>query len=282
MRTATGLMLAATGAALAVTAADARTLVLRASGPAAARFPAGSLLDDPLNIVLAKGEALTLLDGSGTTNLKGPVKVAGRVATALTAADKGYLAALTRARTRRDRAAGVAFELDGVANRPAIAAASRPTRAAPRPAPGAAAPRPADTAPPKSYAVVVPPSPDLWDIDAAAGSGWCREADTGVALYRESAANPIDVQIVASTGKVLPLSWSAGANRLAIPPGWLTEGESTVRWRPAGGSEWREFPLTIRTIADTATPAALATALDGQECDVQLRRLASAFDAGTQ
>ncbi|HEV2746353.1 MAG TPA: hypothetical protein VGW34_03525 [Allosphingosinicella sp.] len=62
------IILAAAGA----TAAAADVLVVRATGPSARNFRAGSSLADNAKITLQANDSLTLLDGRGTRTLRGP------------------------------------------------------------------------------------------------------------------------------------------------------------------------------------------------------------------
>ncbi|MET0239351.1 MAG: hypothetical protein ABW184_05580 [Sphingobium sp.] len=61
------------GAALVLSpAAEAETLVVRASGPSAGTFAPGRKLPDGGSVTLKQGDVLTLLDGRGTRTLRGP------------------------------------------------------------------------------------------------------------------------------------------------------------------------------------------------------------------
>lgn len=54
------------------TAAQAATMVVRASGPVAAEYPPGKSLADSARIRLGATDSVTLLDAKGTRTLKGP------------------------------------------------------------------------------------------------------------------------------------------------------------------------------------------------------------------
>lgn len=63
----------ATAAAIAVTgAATAQTMVVRSTGPSAAKFPAGSRLKDQDRLVLVAGDRLVLMNKGKTRTLSGP------------------------------------------------------------------------------------------------------------------------------------------------------------------------------------------------------------------
>jgi hypothetical protein len=58
-----------------VNGAEARTVVLRATGPSASEFRPGSILPEPLKLKLKAGDRLTVLDTDGTRQLVGPAVV---------------------------------------------------------------------------------------------------------------------------------------------------------------------------------------------------------------
>lgn len=55
--------------------ANARTLVIHATGPTAKSYPPGRVLDEKIEIFLKQGDRLTLLDDQGTRQLRGPAIV---------------------------------------------------------------------------------------------------------------------------------------------------------------------------------------------------------------
>lgn len=70
-RAAAVLGILAAAAALGVTPAMAQAVVVRASGPSAAKFPTGKKLADGAKVALEAGDTLTVLDRAGTRVLKG-------------------------------------------------------------------------------------------------------------------------------------------------------------------------------------------------------------------
>ena len=70
-RAAAVLGILAAAATLGVTPAMAQAVVVRASGPSAAKFPTGKKLADGAKVALEAGDTLTVLDRAGTRVLKG-------------------------------------------------------------------------------------------------------------------------------------------------------------------------------------------------------------------
>ena len=91
-------------AALATGAANADTLVVRASGPSAKRYPPGTSIKDNATLTLAASDQLTLLDGQGTRTLKGPGTF--NLASSAAAQESSRFAALIGARSTQHARVG--------------------------------------------------------------------------------------------------------------------------------------------------------------------------------
>lgn len=105
--------------ALAAAASTADVLVIRASGPSAARFPAGKRLPDAARVTLQRGDTVVLLDRHGTRSVAGPgsFTAAGNSSGPTPSA----LAALTAGTAgRRARVGAVRNEPTGPERRPGI------------------------------------------------------------------------------------------------------------------------------------------------------------------
>lgn len=67
-----GISLAASAAALAIAAPLAAGVVVKSSGPSADQYPVGTKVKDTDRIVLDAGDQITILNSSGTRELRGP------------------------------------------------------------------------------------------------------------------------------------------------------------------------------------------------------------------
>ncbi len=265
----------------------ARTIILNARGPSASAYPAGKTLSEPFSVTLRQGDTLTLLDGRGTTVLKGPTTIRGKVSVPLSVQDYAFVSALTQARPKVVRAAGVSFNLDEptlptdnaasagevkgfslgrkaapAARRPSVAAA-----AAPRPRPGVAS-RPAAR-----------PEPGLWDIDPSAGSAWCVEPSGDVALFRPVATRTLSLSVAGAQGPATA-AWPAGETLLRLPNVVSgTQAALRIGWRDASGTTPEQsYQLTVHRIeTELDSIRALALAFDSAGCDAQLSRLEALY-----
>ena len=135
--------------------AAAKALVTHATGPSSAKYPAGSVLKEPLEIELMSGDRMTVLDAVGTRVLVGPMQI-----------KKGEIRRPPEARMAALRAL---FE-NGARAR-------------------AAGSRSLSEVGPASVATRAPPatSANLWTITTSAQGDWC--VDDGVAHHFGMAAN---------------------------------------------------------------------------------------------
>ena len=168
--------------------ADARTLILRSSGPSASQLRPGKLLAEPVELQLVDGDRLTILDELGTRELRGPATISERAPRRSAAAER-----ITWDRVlegwRRERAAGV---------------------------------RGIDDAPPLS-----PPQTsqsDLWLIDAMVGGHWCTLNLGDVALWRGDASKAVEVTIRGRDQRAAA-TWHKGDGELKWPSTFLLNDE---------------------------------------------------------
>ncbi|AKM11704.1 hypothetical protein AB433_09365 [Croceicoccus naphthovorans] len=138
------------GAATLVAAqAHAQSVVLRATGPSSASYPAGKKLADGTEIVLKAGDVLTVLDKAGTRVVRGPGKVT-------------LDGSVTRDRTGAKRVADLVSGSTG----------ARARTGAVRGAGGGAA-----------SATYTGPT-NIWQIDSTKGGTWCVADATRLVFWR--------------------------------------------------------------------------------------------------
>jgi hypothetical protein len=108
-----------TGLLLCAGAAQATTLVVRASGPSAGAYPPGKALPDTARIVLKANDQVILLDSRGTRTLRGPGNFSAMsTASADTTTTDTALAALTQQRGDRRVRIGAVRSVEGASTRP--------------------------------------------------------------------------------------------------------------------------------------------------------------------
>ena len=158
--------------------AGARTIVLAASGPSAARFPPGKLIAEPLSLALQRGDVLKLLDGGGVRVVTGPATIRERQARLAPAPVRlGILSLLTtQPRTQRG------------------------------------AVRSSDDAGP---ATVAPE--ELWSIDVSQSGDWCMPDLRSVRLWRADSSDSVDLTITPVAGAAVTTRWQSGQRSLAWP-----------------------------------------------------------------
>ncbi len=110
--------MALASAALALPVAASAGVVVKSSGPSAARFPVGTKLDDSATITLSDGDVVTVLTAQGTRVIRGAGK--HRVGDRPQVANERF-AALTRQRAAsRVRTGAVRGEADEVVSNPSL------------------------------------------------------------------------------------------------------------------------------------------------------------------
>tara|TARA_R110000782_G_scaffold78293_5_gene156065 strand:- start:53254 stop:54030 length:777 start_codon:yes stop_codon:yes gene_type:complete len=150
------------GAALAPQAAQAESIVVRASGPSAKDFSPGKKLADNISITLKAGDIVTLLDGRGTRTLRGPGTF-GSTATLAGTDTRNRLDDLFKTRTERRARTGA---VRGTIPEPTSA----------------------------------PRSPNIWYVDISQASTACVPDPDNVKIWRPSTAEAADVTITPSAG----------------------------------------------------------------------------------
>ena len=188
-RIAAACIILVTGASLTLPA-RARTLVLAASGPSAARFPPGKLLAEPLSLALRRGDVLKLLDGGGVRILTGPATIRERQARAAPATIRlGILGLLTtQQRTQRGAVRG------------------------------------GDDAGP-----VVAVQDELWSVDANRSGDWCTPDLRNVRLWRADSTSSVDLTVTPDGGAAVSTRWSSGEHALAWPMTAVDSARYTLR-----------------------------------------------------
>jgi hypothetical protein len=179
------------GAAIAATlmlagAADAATLVVRASGPSSATYPPGKMLADTARILLKANDELVLLDAKGTRTLRGPGNFSSVAsASAETSGGGTALAALVDQRSDRRVRIGAVRSVDGTAKRP----------------------------------------PNIWYIDASRGGTVCVADAAQAMLWRPDPDNAGSTTASPATGTPAKIDWGSGQAVQPWPQALpLTEG----------------------------------------------------------
>ncbi len=217
-------------------AAQAETIVVRASGPSAGDFRPGRKLADNVAITLKAGDVLTLLDGRGTRTLRGP----------------GTFGSTASASAGSDTRTSLATLLESKRVMRARTGAVRGDAAEP-----AAAPR----------------SPNLWYVDISQSSAACVPDPANVRIWRPSIAEASDVTISpAAGGPTQSVHFDAG-QAVAWWPESLPVGEGTgysLSWTGLSN------PVTIRFAIMAPGSEGLetmASALISKQCNAQLNLL---------
>lgn len=214
-------------------AAQAETIVVRASGPSSGDFKPGRKLADNISITLKAGDVLTLLDGRGTRTLRGPGTFGSTSSASAGSDTRTSLATLLESkRVMRARTGAVR----GSAGEPVA-----PAR-----------------------------SPNLWYVDISQSSAACVPDPANVRIWRPSIAEAADVAITpAAGGKAQTVHFDAG-QAVAWWPENLPVGEGSsysLNWADLTS------PVTIRFAIMAPGSEGLenmASALISKECNAQL------------
>ncbi|MDB5712501.1 MAG: hypothetical protein JWL96_4571 [Sphingomonas bacterium] len=158
--------------------ASARTLVLAASGPSAARFPPGKLLAEPLSLALQRGDMLKLLDGRGVRILAGPATIRERQTRLAPAPVRLGILGLLSTQQRTQRGA---------------------VRGGDDAAPAAATPD------------------ELWSVDANQPGDWCVPDLRNVRLWRADSSESVALTVTPDRGTVVSARWQSGEHALSWP-----------------------------------------------------------------
>jgi hypothetical protein len=153
-------------------AAQATTLVVRASGPSAAAYPPGKALPDTARIMLKANDQVILLDSRGTRTLRGPGNFSAMSTASADTSNTGTaLAALVEQRgDRRVRIGAVRSGTTAVATHPS----------------------------------------NVWSIDASKAGTVCLYDTTRAVIWRPGSDKPAAMTISGTTGSTAKLDWIAG------------------------------------------------------------------------
>ncbi|MDB5674298.1 MAG: hypothetical protein JWM65_1280 [Sphingomonas bacterium] len=196
-----------TGASLTLPA-SARTLVLAASGPSAARFPPGKLLAEPLSLALRRGDVLKLLDGRGVRILTGPATIRERQARLAPATVRlGILGLLTtQQRTQRGAVRG-----DDDAG--AIAA-----------------------------------TPDeLWSVDVSQSGDWCIPDLRNIRLWRADSSESVGLTVTPDGAAAVGTHWRSGAHMLSWPATAIDRTRYTLRLGSTADQQVTLHRITVQS-----------------------------------
>lgn len=154
--------------------AEARSVVLRATGPSAGQFRSGQILREPLKLELVAGDRLILIDDQGTRDLRGPAKIDDTAPRRVAQMRMPKWEDLVGSRMRP--------QTGGMRGRKAV----------------------------KTPAVRPSTSQDrLWSVDVAVPGNWCTLDPAEIGLWRADAATTSELGISAD-GSSATVSWAAG------------------------------------------------------------------------
>lgn len=233
----TKLMALGVAAAAMTAPALAEVIVVKASGPSAAGYPAGRKLPDRSTVSLKNGDMLIVLDGQGTRTLRGP----GTFGTN-------------------------APPTAGSSTRSALTALISP-RAGSRPRTGAVRTGEVETGPPRS--------PNLWYVDISQSATICVADPTNVILWRpDSKADAIVT--AAGGGKSATISFAAGAPTAPWPVDKLPVADKasySLSWPGAPAPTQIGFSILS---GQTEGLESMASTLISRRCNAQLNLLVEA------
>jgi len=218
----------------------AALMVVRAVGPSAASYPAGAILDSNGTISLKKGDRLTLLDGSGTRLVTGPM--AGKLTTS--------------ARTGSN-ARGTIDELHKIFNR---AREGRSVLGASR-----------GFSMPPDFPQPLPPS--LWVINVQKGGNWCVPANLRAFVTSQETRLPMTLEMRAS-GQDRRVDWPKGLKELPLPAMGQDRAAFTLF---ANGKSVGEFAVRVIPASD-GDIVGLAQHFLGNECYSQIDLIQAVTD----
>lgn len=228
------LALATGAAALTMAGAAQAGVVVKSSGPSAAKYPRGKKLADSGTVTLERGDTLTILANGGTRTISGPGT--HRVAARGTSRRSAY-AALTRQRSTARVTTGALRTGAGGAGGGSV-------------------------------------SPKLWDVDVTKSGAVCVPSLSAIQLYRPGGDQAATYMIASSTStEHLHVAfekdqwladWDAGRMELAEDTNYVITG-------PSGDARTVTFKVIAEP---AQLPEAMAEQLIANGCDAQLDLLA--------
>ena len=152
-------------------AAQATTLVVRASGPSAGAYPPGKALPDTARILLKANDQVILLDSRGTRTLRGPGNFSAMSTASVDTSNTGTaLAALVEQRGDRRVRIGAVRSVEGASTRP----------------------------------------PGVWFVDASKPGNVCIADPAHAMIWRPGSDKAAATTISGATGASAKLDWIAG------------------------------------------------------------------------
>lgn len=166
--------------------ASAKALIIHATGPSSAKFPVGSVLKEPVEIVLVKGDRLTVLDAIGTRVLVGPLRLTKDEVRRPSEVRVAALRKLFEDRPR-SRAAGSRSTSEGTA---AEAESTRRTTSRAR---------------------------NLWEVGTSSKGDWCATDPEGIEIAREPVSAKGKLLLTAPSGTTHEVVWPKGERLVYWP-----------------------------------------------------------------
>jgi hypothetical protein len=217
-------------------AAQAETIVVRASGPSAKVYTPGKKLADNASVMLKDGDVVTLLDGRGTRTLRGPGTFGATASAAVGSETRTSLASLLETkRVMRARTGAVRGGMSDEAS--------------------------------------VPRSPNLWYVDISQPTTACIADPAAVRMWRPMSADAASVTITPKAGgTAATVSFGAGES-VAMWPAELpvADGASYMLSWP-GNSKPVMIDFAIMA-PGTGGLESMASTLISRKCDAQLNLL---------
>lgn len=223
-----GLAASFTGTAIAA------PIVVRASGPAAASYPAGKMLSENARITLAANDTLVILDARGTRTLRGPGVFTASTPASATSAQANFSALINPQDRRRARTGAVRGD----------------------PMPSTSDKR----------------APSLWYVDISRGSTVCLADLSAAMLWRPDFEKAAVMTLTdTASGKSTKLAWRDAQPTMSWPADLPPKIGASYRITGAGLA--KPTDIRIATIAMPETMEKAATALLANKCEAQLEVL---------
>ncbi|MGJ3649557.1 hypothetical protein ACLB0R_13925 [Sphingomonas sp. GlSt437] len=219
----------------------AQALVVKASGPSASHYPAGTRLAAGARVTLAAGDTLVLLDGHGTRTLQGPGSFPATASTAAASANNGVAALLAARRTGQARI-GAVRNVEGE---------DQPTR-----------------------------SPNLWYVDFAKPQTACVPDLGAVKLWRADIAKQQSFKVIGDKGESATVVMPAG-QAVAIWPKTMPVSDGAHFAVSGGSLTAPVDIRFAKVDSPQVRADAVADALISHGCTVQLDLLLAAVPSRT-
>jgi hypothetical protein len=234
------LALAAAGLLIEGAAAAAQGMVVRADGPSADRFPAGTIIRPGEKLRLKRGDVITVAEGAGTRLLRGGLAETVTPDPSLLGRLRQVLAA---SREKRARLAGTrSTEKAGEAGN-----AGRVDH--------------------------VEAAPSIWVINYREGGTWCVPSSDDVQLWKPGPRRDGELVISAEDGASRTIRWSAELETVAWPGGVSVREDESYLVAADGETP---YPISFRVLEEVpVTVDDIARELDSRGCYSQLDLIGS-------